>query len=269
MARRHARPAHDDPRLRFVDTQHAKPKRHQLFPRLPGAVVVDTQAQRQVCRARNMSCHRINRFQLAIKSLYVAGVDQAEFADPVAGFDQFLCLDDQLLSRLHPARCVRCCFPVGTCREALPQPLRESSVEQSNSSMAGPAEQPPRPRGYGAVIGVVNDHVRVPVDTELPQKVLELGHTRKRMSARLRADWCRQITVQVCENCSWNMALEIVSVSGVYICEIEATIHHAPRRVVQVLIELAGANQVAMLCHPLGQSNCSSGPCTRETARRQ
>jgi len=216
-----------------------------------------------------MPCYWINRFYLAIKSLCIAGVDQAEFADPVASFDQLLCRDDQLFAWLRPVRCVLCRFPVGTCREALPQPLSESSVEQSNSSMAGPAEQPPRPRGYGAVIVVVNDYLSVPVDTELPQEILELGHTGKRMSARLRAYWRRQITVQVCEYCARNMALEVVSDSGVYICEIEATIHHAPPGVVQVLIEFAGADQVAMLGHPLGQSNCSSGPCTRETARRQ
>ncbi len=69
------------------------------------------------------------------------------------------------------------------------------------------SQHPPHAGGDGAPGIVVDHHFVVAVDSQAAEQGHEIGHRGQRMSAITR--WCRQVAVQVDEDCARDVAVPV------------------------------------------------------------
>jgi hypothetical protein len=116
--------------------------------------------------------------------------------------------------------------------------------------MTKPAQQPPGTCGQGPAAGVINNHVGSVTDSQPAKRGRKRIGTRQRMAASIRADRRSQIPIEVGENGSGNVPLQIGASTGTGIGKVESTIDYPQIRIIYARMQLMCINQVADVSHP-------------------
>lgn len=132
----------------------------QLGCRAKAAIGIQVVAEKPVARPRDMATNRIKRFVLAAKAIRNTGVNQAQFTAFEAG--QYLIAADDPVVTLDFKNGRNRLWPLAGQGAPFLDPLPDTAIEQRNTIMPQPAQQPPQARCDHAPIVVIGDDRGLP-----------------------------------------------------------------------------------------------------------